>query len=76
MCAIDRSRLRTSRWSIRFARVFVKNVRPLYSDVPEERLQSFVLKPGVAVEFEVQEVYLQTPGPGAGTRLVPPAEAK
>ena len=55
---------------------FVKNVRPLYSDVPEDFFKAFVLKPGVAVEFEVEEVYLQTPGPGAGTRLVPASEAK
>jgi hypothetical protein len=55
---------------------FVKNVRPLYSDAPAGSFKAYVLRPGIAVEFEVQEVYLQTPGPGAGTRLVPPPEAK
>jgi hypothetical protein len=37
-------------------------------------LNAFVSPAAVAVEFEVQEIYLQTPGPGAGTRLIPPAE--
>ena len=54
---------------------FVKNVRPLYADAPEGFFKAFVLRPRLAVEFEVHEVYLQTPGPGAGTRLVPPPEA-
>ena len=54
---------------------FVRSVRPIYSDVPEDLFRAFVVKPCLAVEFEVLEIYLQTPGPGAGTRLVPPAEA-
>jgi hypothetical protein len=53
---------------------FFKSVRPIFADGPEDRLTAFVLKACLAVEFEVQEVYLQTPGPGAGTRLVPPEE--
>jgi hypothetical protein len=52
---------------------FVRGVRPIYSDVPENLLTAVILKPRLAVEFEVLEIYLQTPGPGAGTRLVPPA---
>jgi hypothetical protein len=31
--------------------------------------------PALCVEFDVHEIYLQTPGPGAGARLVPPADA-
>ncbi len=54
---------------------FVKNLRPIFADLPEHALEAFVLKAHVAVEFEVIEIYLQTPGPGAGARLVPPAEA-
>jgi hypothetical protein len=54
---------------------FVRNLRPIYSDVPENLLRALVVKPRLAVEFEVMEIYLQTPGPGAGVRLVPPAEA-
>ena len=53
---------------------FVKSLRPLYPDVPERIWPAFIVKPSVAVDFEVLEIYLQTPGPGAGTRLVPPVE--
>jgi hypothetical protein len=52
---------------------FVKSVTQLYPDA-EPLLRSFILRPELAVEFEVREVYLQTPGPGAGARLVPPPE--
>jgi hypothetical protein len=58
----------------RVRRRFVKSLRPLYADVPEDVLRSFVSPPSLAVEFEVHEIYLQTPGPGAGTRLIPPSE--
>jgi hypothetical protein len=53
---------------------FVRSLRSIYADVPEEVLGAFVTKPSLAVEFEVLEVYLQTPGPGAGARIVPPVE--
>ena len=58
----------------RVRRRFVKSLRPMYPDAPEEVLSAFVSPPTLAVEFEVLEIYLQTPGPGAGTRLVPPTE--
>lgn len=45
-------------------------VRQVY---PEEIARPFALgvayRPGVAVTFRVEAVFLQTPGPGAGTRL-------
>jgi hypothetical protein len=53
---------------------FFKSVRPIFSEAPEHLLKAFVLKACLAVEFEVHEVYLQTPGPGAGARLVPPED--
>jgi hypothetical protein len=55
---------------------FVKSLRSLYPQ-PEaaERLGASIAAPGVAVEIEVDEVFLQTPGPGAGARLAPPPEA-
>jgi hypothetical protein len=53
---------------------FVKSMKPLYVHVHEDALKSLISPPALAVEFEVSEVYLQTPGPGAGTRLVPPAD--
>lgn len=55
---------------------FVKSLRHVAPDAPEHMLKAFILRPALAVDFEVREVFLQTPGPGAGTRLVPPpAEA-
>ena len=58
----------------RVRRRFVKSLRPMYPDAPEDVLKAFVSPPALAVELEVLEIYLQTPGPGAGTRLVPPME--
>jgi hypothetical protein len=58
----------------RVRRRFVKSMRPIFPDAPEDVLKAFVSPPSLAVEFEVLEIYLQTPGPGAGTRLVPPME--
>lgn len=37
----------------------------------EDEARAFVPKPSVAVSFEVREVFVQTPGPAAGRRLVP-----
>jgi hypothetical protein len=51
---------------------FVKGMRHLFADAPEQMLKAYILKPSMAVEFEVREIFLQTPGPGAGTRMVPP----
>ena len=54
---------------------FVKSVTPLYPDAAQHMLGSYIQRPELAVDFEVREVFLQTPGPGAGARLVPPPEA-
>jgi hypothetical protein len=54
-------------------RRWVKSNR-MFSNIPEDVLKGFVSRPSVAVDIEVLEIYLQTPGPGAGTRLVPPME--
>jgi hypothetical protein len=53
---------------------FAKSLRPLYPEAPDDILRAFTLTPRLAVEFEVREIYLQTPGPGAGARLVPTAD--
>jgi hypothetical protein len=58
----------------RVRRRFVKSLKPMYADAPEDILKSFISPPSLAIEFDVLEIYLQTPGPGAGTRLVPPME--
>jgi len=54
---------------------FMKSMRAVYPALPEGIAGAFVSTPELAVEFEVNEIYAQTPGPGAGTRLVPPADA-
>jgi len=54
---------------------FLKGIRQFYADAPEHVLNAFILAPALAVDFDVREIYLQTPGPGAGARLVPPAES-
>lgn len=59
----------------RVRRRFVKSLRPMYPGAPEEVLNAFVSPPSLAIEFEVLEIYLQTPGPGAGTRIIPPTES-
>jgi hypothetical protein len=53
---------------------FAKSLRSIYPEAPEAILKAFTLMPQLAVEFEVAEIYLQTPGPRAGSRLVPAAE--
>lgn len=58
----------------RIRRRWVKSLRPISPDMPEDALKSFLSPPALAVDLEVLEIYLQTPGPGAGTRLVPPAD--
>jgi hypothetical protein len=56
---------------------FTKGVRALFSD---ERLTALVKAsvptPSLAVEIEVHEVFVQTPGPGAGARIAPPPDAE
>jgi Pyridoxamine 5'-phosphate oxidase len=41
---------------------------------PEEMAKAFILglacRPSVAITFRVEEVFLQTPGPGAGNKMV------
>jgi hypothetical protein len=54
---------------------FMKNMRTLFPVLPEGIVGAFNSKPTLAVEFAVSEIYVQTPGPGAGARIVPPAEA-
>jgi hypothetical protein len=58
----------------RMRRRFVKSVRPIFDIRSDDVINAFVSPPALAVEFEVSEIYLQTPGPGAGTRLIPPME--
>ena len=38
----------------------------------EEDCRAYVWQPSVVVRFTVREIFLQTPGPGAGHRVFPP----
>jgi hypothetical protein len=53
---------------------FMKNMRAVFPALPEGIAGAFISNPILAVEFEVSEIYVQTPGPGAGARIVPPQE--
>jgi hypothetical protein len=53
---------------------FVQAVRQIYVDAPDYILNAYIQPAVLAVEFEVREIFLQTPGPGAGSRLVPRVE--
>jgi hypothetical protein len=39
--------------------------------LPEDVCQAFVMKPFIVISFKVREIFVQTPGPGAGRRIVP-----
>jgi len=53
---------------------FVNSVIQLFGEAAAGPLRAFSQRPSLAVEFVVEEIYVQTPGPGAGARLFP-AEA-
>ena len=52
---------------------FLKSVLPIFGEQAERPVRAFVQQPAVAVEFQVREIYVQTPGPGAGALLSPEA---
>ncbi len=58
----------------RFARSVRAEIPPGVSEA--QVLDIRVPPPAVAVDIDVGEVYLQTPGPGAGSRLYPPADPR
>jgi hypothetical protein len=53
---------------------FIQAVLPRAGELAEGALRSFIQRPALAVDMEVREIYVQTPGPGAGAR-VPVGEA-
>jgi len=71
------------------SRPFVEDDRSLYENCrdrfvaaclprfgfAEDVLRRFILEPDIAVRFAVREIFVQTPGPSAGKRLVPPERA-
>jgi hypothetical protein len=50
---------------------FFSSVIQLFGEAAIVPVRAFVQPPSIAVEFEVREIYVQTPGPGAGARLFP-----
>jgi hypothetical protein len=52
-----------------------KGVRAVFDDQFAAAMDASIPSPSLAVEIAVDEVFLQTPGPEAGTRLVPQPDA-
>ncbi len=50
---------------------FLKALTQFFGEEAVVPVRAFVQQPSIAVEFEVLEIFVQTPGPGAGARLVP-----
>ena len=48
---------------------FTKAILPVAGELAESALRAFIRTPALAVDIEVREIYVQTPGPGAGARL-------
>jgi hypothetical protein len=62
-----------ARFRERFGRRFQGEIPPEVNlDV---MLKAAVPDPTIAVDIDVREVYLQTPGPAAGSRIYPPPDA-
>jgi len=55
---------------------FVRRLKSLLTDHPLSALSDFIPPPALAVEFEVRDIFVQTPGPGAGARLEMEGEAR
>jgi hypothetical protein len=55
---------------------FVRAVKEIETrhDFSAETLERYMGEPESVVVLRVEEIFLQTPGPGAGRRLVPPEE--
>ena len=51
---------------------FLEAIATYFPQIPRDAARDYYLPPAVAVRFRVREIFLQTPGPGAGNRLVPP----
>jgi hypothetical protein len=56
-----------------------RHVRSIRSEIPHGIPESYVGAiavpyPAIVVDMDVLEVYVQTPGPGAGARLYPPVD--
>jgi len=52
---------------------FAKAVNQVFG-LPENICLAYIPLPSLIIRFTVREIFLQTPGPGAGRRLFPPEE--
>jgi hypothetical protein len=50
---------------------FLRSVIQFFGEEAAVPVRAFSQRPSLAVEFTVEEIYVQTPGPGAGARLFP-----
>jgi len=57
----------------RMASRFAKAVNQLFG-IPEDNCRAYIPRPSLVIRFTVGEIFLQTPGPGAGHRVFPPEE--
>jgi hypothetical protein len=57
----------------RMASRFASAVNQLFG-VPEDNGRAYIPRPSLVVRFTVRDIFLQTPGPGAGHRVFPPEE--
>jgi hypothetical protein len=53
---------------------WIRGTRTLFGPEAEPFMRAFLGEPAIAVELQVEEIFLQTPGPSAGKRVFPPAE--
>lgn len=49
---------------------------PMFVPVSEAAARAFCIPPSLTIRFRVREIYTQTPGPGAGRRIVPSEEPR
>jgi hypothetical protein len=52
---------------------FAKSVNQAFG-LPEDMCRAYILPPSIVIRFDVREIFVQTPGPGAGQRLDPREE--
>jgi hypothetical protein len=48
---------------------WVRSLKPFFPEGAEPIIRAYIQVPAVVVDFEVEEIYVQTPGPGAGAKL-------
>ncbi len=59
--------------AVKYAQTYLDKMVDFTSQfgIPEELFSNFIVDPSVAVTIKVEEIYDQTPGPGAGKLIFP-----